>query len=176
MVTASNNRVTQRTNKTVSFSSLYWCSFNLQVTNIRASSQVFHVPPSRSGDAGARTGDQHRFIVPERCQSPARHDGLTLRPGQYIQSKKVIKIPTLLFGVPGHGPYGHTRLGHNNLQIIKHSLQTTKEIGGVPFWPRGVKRSRPATMVGHPSSLLQLTQAKIFRNIAHGRRYTLRRR
>ena len=118
MVTASNNRVTQRTNKTVSFSSLYWCSFNLQVTNIRASSQVFHVPSSRSGDAGIRAEDQHRFIVPERCQSPDPHDGLTLRPRQYIQSIKVIKIPTFLLWVPGHGPYGHTWLGHNNLQFI----------------------------------------------------------
>ena len=93
--------------------------------NIRVSSQVFHVPSSRSGDAGIRAEDQHRFIVPERCQSPAPHDGLTLRPRQYIQSKEVIKIPTFLLRVPGHGPYGHTWLGHNNPQFIKHLLQTT---------------------------------------------------
>ena len=63
--------------------------------NIRASSQVFHVPPSRSGDAGIRAEDQHRFIVPEQCQPPAPHDGLTLRPRQYIQRKKVIKNPNV---------------------------------------------------------------------------------
>ena len=98
-------------------------TYNSQKT--RVSSQVFHVPPSHSGDAGTGTEGQHRFIVPERCQPPAPHDGLTLRPRQYIQSKEVIKIPTFLLRVPGHGPYGYTWLGHDNLQFTNYSLQTT---------------------------------------------------
>ena len=59
-------------------------TYNSQKT--RASSQVFHVPRSRSGDAGIGAEDQHRLIVPARCQPLAPHDGLTLRPRQYIQS------------------------------------------------------------------------------------------
>ena len=121
---------------------------------------MFHVPLSRSGDAGARTEDQHRFIVPERCQSPAPHDGLTLRPRLHIQSKKVVKIPTSLLGVPGHGPYGHTWLCHNSLQIIKTLATNYLRDRGCPLLTKGVKCPRPATMVGHPNSLLQLTQAK----------------
>ena len=96
-------------------------TYNSQKT--RVSSQVLNVPPSRSGDAGIGTEDQHRFIVPER--SPAPHDGPILRPRRYIQSKEVTKIPTFLLRVPGHGPYGYTWLGHDNLQFTKYSLQTT---------------------------------------------------
>ena len=121
---------------------------------------MFHVPLSRSGDAGARAEDQHRFIVPERCQSPAPHDGLTLRPRQHIQSKKVVKIPTSLLGVPGHGPYGHTWLCHNSLQIIRNTRYNyLRDQGCLPL-TKGVKLPRPAMMVGHPNSLLQFTQAK----------------
>ena len=109
------------------------------------SSQVFHVPPSCSGDASIGTEDQHRFIVPER--SPAPHDSLTLRPRQYIQSKEVIKIPTFLLRVPGHGPFGYTWLGHDNLQFTRYRLP--KSSGAPPLWSTGVKR-RPANDHGTP--------------------------
>ena len=111
---------------------------------------MFHVPSSRSGDAGIRAEDQHRFIVLERCQSPAPHDSLTLRPRQYIQSQKVIKIPTFLLWVPGHGPYGHTWLGHNNLQFIKTFATDYLRARGCPLLATGVKRPCPADDHGIP--------------------------
>ena len=64
---------------------------------IQVSSQVFYVPPSRSGDAGIGTEDQHSLVVPERCLSRALHDGLTLQPRQYIQRKEVNRNPNVPF-------------------------------------------------------------------------------
>ena len=114
---------------------------------------MFHVPLSRSGDAGARAEDQHRFIVPERCQSPAPHDGLTLRPRQHIQSKKVVKIPTSLLGVPGHGPYGHTWLCHNSLQIIKNTRYKLPKRSGVSPSGQGREASQARNDGGTPELL-----------------------
>ena len=65
-------------------------TYNSQKT--RVSSQVLHVPPSRSGDAGIGTEDQHRFIVPERCQSPAPPSysiGAYLRSANLARGKKL---------------------------------------------------------------------------------------
>ena len=116
---------------------------------------MFHVPLSCSGDAGARTEDQHRFIVPERCQSPAPHDGLTLRPRQHIQSKKVVKIPTF--------------------QIIKTLATNYLRDRGCPLLTKGREAPQARNDGGTPELLATAyTSKKIFRNIVHGRRNTLK--
>ena len=73
---------TENQQNTVSFSNFIDARLTYKVW---VSSQVFYVTLGRSGNAGIGAEDQHSFIVPERCQPPAPHDGLTLRPRQCIQ-------------------------------------------------------------------------------------------
>ena len=74
---------TENQQNTVSFSN--FIDARLTYNKVWVSSQVFYVPLGRSSNAGIGAEDQHSFIVPERCQPPAPHDNLTLRPRQCIQ-------------------------------------------------------------------------------------------
>ena len=114
---------------------------------------MFYVPLGRSGDVGIGAEDQHSFIVQERCQPLAPHDGPTLWPRQYIQREEVGEIPTSLLRVPGHGPHGYTRRGHDTLQVynlqkIRNRLPTSS--GAPPFGQRAWSAPGPTIDQGTP--------------------------
>ena len=117
---------------------------------------VFYVPLGGSGNAGIGAGDQHSFIVPERCQPPAPHDSLTPRPRQCIQWKEVGEIPSSPLRVPGHGPHGYTRRGRDTLQVynlqrIRNRLPTSS---GAPPSANGREATQaPQSIRGYPELL-----------------------
>ena len=136
---------------------------------------MFYVPPGRSGDVGIGTEDQHSFIVPERCQPPAPHDGLTLRPRQYIQREEVSEIPTSLLRVPGHGPHGYTRRGHDTLQVynsqnIRNRLPTSS--GVPPFGQRAWSAPDPTNDQGTPRAPCNNLRKQTSRNFTYSLRNT----